>query len=233
MSEFEKIENALYLVPTPIGNMMDITYRAVHVLREVNYIACEDTRRSGMLLKKLNIIGHNFISCHEHNEEQSSVEIVKKIKEGASCALISDAGTPLVSDPGYRLVGLAIKEGVKIVALPGANAFVPALAASGLPTDKFCFLGFAPQKKGRKTFIEKIENYSEMTVILFESPHRIQKLLSELNELYHGRLRVVVAREISKAFEEFVRGSIAEVYAEFAGRDSIKGEFVVLLNFEE
>jgi 16S rRNA (cytidine1402-2'-O)-methyltransferase len=139
---------------------------------------------------------------------------------------------PLVSDPGYRLVSHAVEEGVDVIALPGANAGLTALAASGMPTDSFCFLGFPPQKKGRRTFLDNLEKHQEMTIILFESPHRIVKLLGELNEKYSGRMQVCVAREITKAFEEFVRGTTEEVLANFDARQSIKGEFVVLLSFE-
>ena len=227
----ETVENALYIVPTPIGNMLDISYRAVNILRGVDCIACEDTRHSGILLKNLKIVPKKLLSYHEHNEDFKSGEIVELIKSGKSIALISDAGTPLVSDPGYRLVNKAIQEEIKIISLPGATAFVPALSLSGFPTDKFCFLGFPPQKKGRKTFLENLISYSPMTIILYESPHRIVKLLTELNNLYHDTLNISISREISKLHEEVVRGMVAEVLSDFEARQSIKGEFVVVLNF--
>jgi 16S rRNA (cytidine1402-2'-O)-methyltransferase len=229
----EKIEPALYIVPTPVGNLQDMTLRAVNTLRAVDIIACEDTRHSGMLLQNLKIPGKKLISYHEHNEAKKAEDLVSMIKQGNSIALVSDAGTPLVSDPGYRLVNAAVKHNVKIVPLPGATAFVPALAASGFPTDKFCFLGFPPQKKGRKTFLDGLEKYSEMSIILYESPHRIVKLLGELNERYTGRLEVCVAREISKIYEEIISGKVEEIFAEFEKRQTVKGEIVVVLNMQE
>ncbi len=229
----EKLESALYIVPTPVGNLQDMTLRAVNTLRAVDVIACEDTRHSGMLLQNLKISGKKLISYHEHNEAKKAKELIALIENGNSLALISDAGTPLVSDPGYRLVNAAVNKNVKIIPLPGATAFVPALAASGFPTDRFCFLGFPPQKKGRMTFLDGLGKYAEMSMILYESPHRIVKLLGELNDRYKGRLEVCVAREISKIYEEIITGTVEEILADFEKRPSIKGEIVVVLNMQE
>ena len=224
-----ELENALYIVPTPIGNIEDITVRALKVLRSVDIIACEDTRHSGILLKLLEIPYKKLISYHEHNEQKRSEELVELIQKGNSIALISDAGTPCISDPGYRLVNFAREKEINVIALPGASASITALSGSGFPTDKFHFLGFPPQKKGRKTFIENLEKYSG-TIILYESPYRVIKLLDELLQFFGEELEVSVAREISKIYEEYKIGKIADVKVFFEKKPSIKGEFVFLLN---
>lgn len=233
MNELTNIENnaiepALYLVPTPIGNLDDITLRAVKVLRAVDIIASEDTRRTGMLLKLLKIQSKKTESYHDHNEEDKAKYLVKLISEGKSIALVSDAGSPAISDPGYRIVKEAALQGIKIIPLPGATAFVPALTASGLHVNAFTFLGFPPQKKGRKTFLSQIPDMKH-TVIMYESPHRIEKLVDELIEICGEDRQVCVAREISKIYEEFVRGSLKECKDILNAKNSQKGEFVLVL----
>lgn len=224
----ESIEPALYLVPTPIGNLEDITLRALKVLQNADIIACEDTRTTGQLLKLLNIKAKAVESYHDHNEKTKSEYLVSKIIAGQSIALVSDAGSPVVSDPGYRLVQAAIQLGVKVVPLPGATAFVPALSASGLAVDEFCFLGFPPQKKGRKTFLERLSQI-DMTIIVYESTHRIGKLVDELNEFCGAERNICIAREISKMYEEFIRGSLSEIKKNIQTKSNLKGEFVVLI----
>lgn len=220
--------NVLYLIPTPIGNREDITLRALRILTEADIIACEDTRTTGGLLALYGITGKRLVSCHEHNEQQRVHELVEEILQGKSVAYCSDAGMPAISDPGYRIVAHAIERGLTIVPLPGASAGLTALMASGLPTDEFVFAGFPPHKKGRKTYLERIAQY-ECTVIMYESPYRITKLLEEVEEVCGGERQIVVARELTKMFEEFVRGTITEVKQNFLQRQAIKGEFVVIL----
>lgn len=228
MQNNDKLEPGLYLVPTPLGNLEDITLRALRILRNVDIIACEDTRHTGNLLKLLDIHAKQVISYHDHNEAQKADYLISMILEGKSLALVSDAGSPAISDPGYRLVDSAIKSGVKIVPLPGPTAFVPALIASGLPVHKFTFVGFPPQKKGRKTFMEEVMAL-ESTIIMYESPYRIEKLVQEIAE-YGGKDRkVCVAREISKIYEEFIRASAQELIELFKSKTNLKGEFVVLV----
>lgn len=227
-AQHEPPTNVLYLVPTPIGNREDITLRALRILTEADIIACEDTRTTSHLLSLYGITGKRLVSCHEHNEQQRVRELMDEIESGKSVAYCSDAGMPAISDPGYRVVHEAIMRGVTVVPLPGASASLTALMASGLPTDEFLFAGFAPHKKGRKTFLEKISQY-ECTVIMYESPYRITKLLEELEQTCGGERNIVIARELTKMFEEFVRGSITEVKQIFLQRQAIKGEFVVIL----
>lgn len=221
-------KSALYLVPTPVGNMEDITQRALNVLRRADIIACEDTRRTGKLLQMLGIENKKMISYHEHNEKERSSQLVNEIKSGQNIALTTDAGTPAISDPGYRLVNAAIEENIEIISLPGATAFVPALAASGLPVHNFLFMGFPPLKKGRKTFFEKIAK-EPYTVILYESPYRIEKIVKEIAEYCGADRNICLAREISKIHEEYIRGTADEVLEEIKKRKSLKGEFVVLI----
>ncbi len=217
----------LHLVPTPIGNLGDVTRRAAETLAAADLIACEDTRRTGSLLKELGIAYKKLTSFHEHNEINKSKAICDEIESGKTVALVTDAGSPSISDPGYRLVAEAVERGVKIVSLPGPTAFVPALAASGLPVDKFAFLGFPPQKKGRRKFLTETAEIP-FTTILYESPHKIERLVSELFEICGGDRRICVAREISKIYEEYVRGTLAEV-KEILNQRKIKGEIVVIL----
>lgn len=218
----------LYIVPTPIGNLEDITLRAKRILSEVDLIACEDTRQTAKLLKLIEVEYKQLTSYHEHNEKSKSEDLAKIILEGKSIALVSDAGTPSVSDPGYRLVNEAKKNKIKIEPLAGASAFLMALVASGFPTDKFIFLGFPPHKKGRKTFIENLLNY-EVTKVVYESPYRIIKFLKELIQYGNSEFKICVAREISKLHEEFITGSVSEVLEDLELRSSIKGEFVVII----
>lgn len=221
----------LYLVPTPIGNLSDITKRALETLQKADAVYCEDTRHTGTLLKHYGITVKQLLSNHEHNEVQRAHEIASRVQEGGVLALVSDAGMPGISDPGYRAVRACAERGLTVTALPGASAAVTALAASGLPTNRWFFGGFPPQKKGRSTFVASVTNRSE-TVVLYESPHRLDRLLAELQEHTGPDRLVVVARELSKVHEEYVRGSIAEVIATLAAK-SARGECVVILQGTE
>lgn len=223
-----KLEPAIYLVATPIGNLEDITVRALRILRNVDIIACEDTRHSGIMLKKLEIEYKKLISYHEYNELEQSRKLVNLVNEGNSIALISDAGTPLISDPGYKLVAFANESKVKIIPIPGASAFLAALSASGMGTHRFTFVGFAPQKKGRQTFLRNIVEIDN-TVILFESTHRIEKLISELAEIAGPNRKICVARELTKIHEEFIRGNATEISEIIKQKKGLKGEIVVIL----
>jgi 16S rRNA (cytidine1402-2'-O)-methyltransferase len=217
----------LYLVATPIGNLEDITLRAVRVLREVDLIACEDTRQSGKLLAHFGI-EKPTVSYHDHNEAARTQELVAKLQGGASVALISDAGTPLVSDPGYRLVTAAIGAGITVVPLPGASAVLGALAAAGLPTEAFRFCGFLPPKSGQRTKALEELRGEGCTLVFYEAPHRILDTLSDVSAVF-GNSPVVVARELTKIHEEFLRGTAEEVRAQLASRPSVKGEIVLLV----
>ena len=214
----------LYLVPTPIGNLEDITFRAIRVLKEVELILAEDTRTSAPLLKHFDI-QKKVYAHHQHNEHQSSAEIVKFLKEGKNIALISDAGTPAISDPGFYLVREALKNEIDVECLPGATAFVPALVNSGFPTDRFCFEGFLPLKKGRQTRYKQLAE-EERTIILYESPHRFLKTLDEMATHFGSERPVSVSRELTKMFEQTVRGTISEVKRYFETHPA-KGEFVL------
>lgn len=219
---------SLVLVPTPIGNMSDITRRSIEHLVNADAVYCEDTRHTGLLLKKLGITAKQLLSNHEHNETHRANEIVHRIQQGQTIVIVSDAGMPGISDPGYRAVVACAAAGLRVTALPGPSAAVTALAASGLPTSAWYFAGFPPQKKGRLTFIRGIVLRHE-TVVMYESPHRIGKLLDELLEHAGPERRVVVARELSKLHEEYLRGTVAEVVAVIQQRDGLKGECVVVL----
>lgn len=222
------LDAAIYIVPTPIGNLKDITTRALEVLSEADIVACEDTRYAGILFNQLKIQKNKFVSYHILNEEERSKGLIDEVKRGNSIALISDAGTPTISDPGMRLVINAIDEGIKIVPLPGATAIIPALAASGLDISRFTFFGFPPHKKGRKTFVDEVCEH-KYTTIMYESPHRILKLLKEIEERSDENRKICVAREISKIYEEFIRGNVKESIDYFEKKDKIKGEFVIVL----
>ena len=216
----------LYIVPTPVGNMEDMTFRAVRILREVDLVLAEDTRTSGILLKHYDI--HNSLqSHHKFNEHGTSAVIVDRLLGGENVALISDAGTPGISDPGFFLVREAVRAGVEVQCLPGATAFVPALVSSGLPCDRFAFEGFLPQKKGRKTKLESLKG-EERTMIFYESPYRLVKTLEQFAEVYGAERQVSVCREISKVHEESVRGTLSEVIAHFKEKEP-KGEIVIIL----
>lgn len=216
----------LYLVPTPVGNMEDMTFRAVRMLKEADLILAEDTRTSGVLLKHYDI--HKpLMSHHKFNEHATSANIVERLKAGQTICLVTDAGTPGISDPGFFLVREAIAAGIEVQTLPGATAFVPALVSSGLPSDKFCFEGFLPQKKGRQTRLEQLKD-EQRTMIFYESPHRLVKTLQQFSEFYGADRQVSVCREISKVHEESVRGSLEDVIAHFTEKEP-KGEIVVVL----
>lgn len=220
----------LYLVPTPIGNLEDMTYRAIRVLKEADLILAEDTRTSAPMLKHFGIEKRVF-AHHQHNEHQSSSEIVKFLLEGKNIALISDAGTPAISDPGFYLVREALKFNLPVECLPGATAFVPALVNSGFPTDKFCFEGFLPLKKGRQTRYKFLVE-EERTIILYESPHRLLKTLDEMITYWGEDRMISVSRELTKVFEETVRGTVAEVKAYYETHP-VKGEFVICVAGKE
>jgi 16S rRNA (cytidine1402-2'-O)-methyltransferase len=218
----------LYLVPTPIGNLEDITLRAIRVLREVDGILAEDTRNSGQLLKHLNI-SKPLYSHHAHNEHTGVPGVIKMLKEGKSLALISDAGTPGISDPGYLLVKACVDNGIEVESLPGATAFVPALVNSGFPTDRFVYEGFLPHKKGRQTRWKALAE-EERTIVLYESPHRLVKALEQIIEFISADRPVMVGRELSKIHEQMVRGTATEVLAYFTAHpDKVRGEIVIVI----
>ncbi|MDM1396644.1 16S rRNA (cytidine(1402)-2'-O)-methyltransferase [Myroides odoratimimus] len=216
----------LYLVPTPIGNLEDMTYRAIKVLQEVDYILAEDTRNSGKLLKHFEISTPMF-SHHMHNEHKTVEGLVKRMQAGETFALISDAGTPAISDPGFLLTRACVEQGVEVECLPGATAFVPALVNSGLPNDKFVFEGFLPDKKGRQTRYLILAEETR-TMILYVSPHKLVKTLGEFKEYFGEDRQVSVSRELSKLHEETVRGTVVEVLAHFEAKPP-KGEIVVIV----
>jgi 16S rRNA (cytidine1402-2'-O)-methyltransferase len=218
----------LYLVPTPIGNLEDITLRAIRILGEVDGILAEDTRNSGQLLKHLNI-SKPLYSHHAHNEHTGVPGVIKMLKEGKSLALISDAGTPGISDPGYLLVKACVDNGIEVESLPGATAFVPALVNSGFPTDRFVYEGFLPHKKGRQTRWKALAE-EERTIVLYESPHRLVKALEQIIEFISPERPVMVGRELSKMHEQMVRGTATEVLAYFAAHpDKVRGEIVIVI----
>ena len=216
----------LYIVPTPVGNMEDMTLRAIRILKEAVVVLAEDTRTSGILLKHFGIQQH-LLSHHKFNEHGTSASIVERLQAGQTVALISDAGTPGISDPGFFLVREAVRAGIEVQTLPGATAFVPALVSSGLPCDRFCFEGFLPQKKGRQTKIQSLVD-EERTMVFYESPYRVLKTLQQFAEVFGGERQVSVCREISKIHEESVRGSLAEAIAHFTEHEP-RGEFVIVL----
>ncbi len=222
----------LYLVATPIGNLGDITLRALAVLRHADRIACEDTRQTQKLLNHFQIATPT-VSCHQHNERQRAVELVESLKAGARIAFVSDAGLPGISDPGVWLAREAIAAGVPVIPIPGANAALSALVASGLPTQAFHFAGFPPEKAGaRRTLFEELAAApatAARTVIFYEAPHRLLDTLADLAAVWDPDLRVVVARELTKLHEEFLRGPVAIVRQELAARDRIRGEITLLV----
>jgi 16S rRNA (cytidine1402-2'-O)-methyltransferase len=223
---------ALYLVATPIGNLEDITLRALRVLKEVDVIACEDTRQTQKLLNHYAITTRTT-SYHEHNEMTRSAELVKEMQEGARVALVTDAGMPGISDPGYRLITLAIRHHVQVVPVPGASAFLAALVASGLPADSFRFSGFLPAKPGeRRAALEAIRN-SPRTQVFYEAPHRILETLEDAVEVLGAGRHVVVAREVTKIHEEFLRGRAGEVLESLKAREAVKGEITLLIGKAE
>lgn len=216
----------LYIVPTPVGNMEDMTLRAIRVLKEADVVLAEDTRTSGILLKHFGI-EQRLLSHHKFNEHGTAASVVERLLAGQTVALISDAGTPGISDPGFLLVREAVRAGVEVQTLPGATAFVPALVSSGLPCDRFCFEGFLPQKKGRQSRIQGLAD-EQRTMVFYESPYRVQKTLQQFREVFGGDRQVSVCREISKIHEESVRGTLDEVIAHFQAHEP-RGEFVIVL----
>ena len=216
----------LFLVPTPIGNLEDITFRSIRILNEVDLILAEDTRTSGKLLKHFDI-KPPMQSFHMHNEHKVLDKMIDKLKMGIKIALISDAGTPGISDPGFLLVRACVEEGIDTECLPGPTALIPAIVQSGFPTDRFIFEGFLPPKKGRQTRL-KLWSEETRTIVFYESPHKIVKTLSQLQEFVGGDRRLSVSRELSKKFEETVRGTVNEVVLHFTNK-APKGEFVIVL----
>ena len=216
----------LYIVPTPIGNLEDITMRAVRVLQEVDFILAEDTRTTSVLLHHLNI-QKPLRSHHKFNEHATVAVVAEAIAAGQNVALVSDAGTPGISDPGFLLVRTCVENGIEVVTLPGATACIPALVQSGFPCDRFCFEGFLPQKKGRKKRLEELAA-EERTVILYESPYRVVKCLEQLAEIFGEEREVAVSRELTKLYEQTIRGTLAEV-AEHFRQHAPKGEFVIVV----
>ncbi len=216
----------LYLIPTPVGNLEDMTYRAVRLLQEADLVLCEDTRTSGILLKHFNI-QNRLMAHHKFNEHGTSAQLVERLKAGETIALISDAGTPGISDPGFFLAREAIAAGVEVQTLPGATAFVPALVSSGLPCDRFCFEGFLPPKKGRATLLQSLAT-EPRTMIFYESPYRVLKTLEQFAEVFGAERQVSCCREISKVHEESVRGTLIEVITHFK-ETAPKGEFVIVV----
>jgi len=217
----------LYIVPTPVGNLEDMSLRAQRVLQEVDYVLTEDTRVTGKLLKHFGI-GSKMMSYHQHNEHKMLPGLIGRIKSGEQMALVSDAGTPGISDPAFLLVRECIREGIRVEVLPGATAFVPALVASGLPCERFCFDGFLPVKKGRRLRLESLAGETR-TMVFYESPYRLLKTLGDLAAILGGERQASVSREISKMHEEHIRGSLAELYSLFSER-SIKGEITIVVS---
>ena len=216
----------LYIVATPIGNLQDFSPRAVEILKTVDFIACEDTRHSRILLNHYQIKAPQLIAFHAHSSSSALLNIVQRLQAGATGALISDAGTPGISDPGSLLISAALAVGVKVCPIPGAAAFLTALMAAGFPTDKFVYYGFVPAKKGRTKLWQEVAA-EKRTVVFYESPHRLIKTLDEMRQYFPDR-PIVVARELTKVFEEFWRGTVAEAHQEFSQR-GVKGEIVLVL----
>lgn len=230
MAEHKK-KGTLYVVATPIGNLEDMSYRAIRVLKESDLIACEDTRHTAKLLQHYGI-DKTTVSYHEHNEAERAEELVAKLEQGLTIAQVSDAGTPGVSDPGYRVIKLAIERGVQVVPVPGPSALLAALAASGLPTDSFEFHGFLPAKSGhRRSLLESLRD-SQNTIVVYEAPHRISETMQDIVELLGAERPVVLARELTKIHEEFVRGTAADVLARVRTQEP-KGEITLLIGKSE
>lgn len=216
----------LYIIPTPVGNMEDMTLRAIRILKEVDVVLAEDTRTSSNLLRHFEIKNH-LVAHHKFNEHGTAAGIVERLKAGQTVALVSDAGTPGISDPGFYLAREAANAGIEVVCLPGATACIPAIVASGLPCDRFCFEGFLPQKKGRMSLLESLKE-EPRTMIFYESPYRVLKTLQQFAEVFGEDRQVSVAREISKLHEQHVRGTLAEAIAHFT-ETAPRGEFVIVV----
>ncbi len=223
------IEPALFIVPTPIGNLEDITLRALRILKEADIIACEDTRRMGQLLKHYDIQSKRLESYYEQNEITKAGYLIELINNGYSVALTTDAGTPGISDPGFRIIKQAKEKNIKIIPLPGATSIIPALLGSGFALNEFKFVGFPPHKKGRQTFLNNLKQESSVIIIL-ESPNRIIKLLNELYNVFENTRKVCLARELTKIYEEFLIGTPVELIELLNKRQNIKGEFVVVIS---
>jgi 16S rRNA (cytidine1402-2'-O)-methyltransferase len=219
---------SLYLVATPIGNLEDITLRALRVLKEVDLIACEDTRQTLKLLSHYGI-QTRLVSYHEHNEMTKAAELIVDLEGGAKIALVTDAGMPGISDPGFRLIALAIRHHVPVIPIPGASAFLAALVASGLPTDSFRFSGFLPSKSGQRRKLLETVRESPRTQVFYEAPHRLLETLADVAEILGNERHLVVAREVTKLHEEFLRGRAAEVLAQLKARGEVKGEITLLI----
>lgn len=221
------MEAAIYLVATPIGNLEDITLRALRTLREADVIACEDTRHTRKLLNRYEI-QKPLISCHEHNEHERALEIVARVQCGAAVAIVTDAGLPGISDPGYRVVKAAISAGVRVIPIPGPSAVDTAIVASGLPTDSFLYAGFLPSKSSQR--IKTLESLAaeKPTLVFYEAPHRVLRTLADAQSVLGDR-SAVIARELTKTHEEFLRGTLSDVHASLAARESVKGEIVLLI----
>lgn len=221
------VAGVLYIVATPIGNLEDITHRALRVLREADLIACEDTRHTRRLLDHYGI-DRPVISYHEHNEAARADDLAERLQAGGSIALVTDGGTPLISDPGYRAVHRAVEAGITVVSIPGPSAIVTALAGSGLPTDAFYFGGFLPARQGQRRRKLEQAKHLDCTLVFYEAPHRILEFLSDVEEILGAR-DLVICRELTKIHEEWVRGAAADLIKDFASRPSIKGEITVLV----
>jgi 16S rRNA (cytidine1402-2'-O)-methyltransferase len=220
----------LYIIPTPVGNLEDMTFRAIRLLREAGLILAEDTRTTGILLKHFDI-QNKMQSYHKFNEHKAVSHIVERLNAGENIALVSDAGTPGISDPGFLVVRECVKAGIEVECLPGATAFVPALVASGIPSDRFCFEGFLPQKKGRMTRL-KILAEEPRTIVFYESPHRVVKTLTQLAEYFGEERYAATCREISKVYEEVRRGTLTELISHFSVNEP-RGEFVIVVSGKE
>jgi len=222
-------DGTLFIVATPIGNLKDITRRAVEVLEGVDWIAAEDTRHTRQLLQSLGINQH-LISLHDHNEESRSVQLLERLQKGEKGALVSDAGTPLINDPGYHLVKLLRQNSVGVIPVPGPSAVITALCAAGLPTDRFSYEGFLPAKSGKRILVLETLKEDVRTLVFYESPHRVQATLADLQSVFGDQRQMSVARELTKKFEQFVSGTIEEVATYFANNtDKVRGEFVLMV----
>ena len=221
------MDAAVYLVATPIGNLEDITLRALRTLRECDLIACEDTRHTRKLLNRYEI-QKPLVSCHEHNEQERAQQIVKRVLSGQAVAIVSDAGLPGISDPGYRVVQAAIAAGVRVIPIPGPSAVDTAVVVSGLPTDSFLYAGFLPAKSGQRIRVLKALKAEKPTLVFYEAPRRLLRTLEDAQSALGDR-QAVVARELTKTHEEFLRGTLAEIHADLAARESVKGEIVLLI----
>jgi 16S rRNA (cytidine1402-2'-O)-methyltransferase len=230
--EKSSLAAGLYLVATPIGNLEDITLRAVRVLKEVDLIACEDTRQTQKLLNHYSV-STRTVSYHEHNEMTRAPELVLELERGARIALVTDAGMPGISDPGFRLISLAIRHHAPVIPIPGASAFLAALVASGLPTDSFRFSGFLPAKSGRRREVLECIKNSPRTQVFYEAPHRVKQTLQDIVEILGAERHVVIAREVTKIHEEFVRGRARDILSQLQTRGEIKGEFTLLIGKAE